>query len=382
MGLMNSERRPSLPAEDRSGMLEFLAYSMSNPALWASLDDDIARISAQVDRDKYNIEQIVAVHLTSNFFAWRGLKNDESIINDLSTLGNLIRCMLYTIKPEKWSSAPTKTNKLSPLSDDEIRSLYQLKMFGSHFGNEKSSLERSKWLKGIAIAQAFGNLGAVLEQREASIRDRASASSDWLQRVGGSDSAMHLLKDGWLPFLKSLEHPDIRLWNEIVTDFEEFEGDRLEAAFWILEQPECDRLTAWHFIVGTISWEVLDWDPKMQKERRETTLQDAFEAVLKRWNTGFYRYHSLSYPQKEEDEVHHGFDGSTIFDLLTALEHRLDLPPFTRPSQLDQDLGNPTDDLSRSVSVGLRYCHQEGLCLQRGCDWHVPAWHPASAVEN
>lgn len=350
--------------------------------LWASLDDDIASLSAQADRDKYSVEQIIAVHLASNFFAWRDLQNDESIINDISTLGDLIRNMLHTILPEKWSSGPAKTSKLSPLTDDEIRSLYQLKMFGSHFERESKISERSKWLKGIAIVKSFANLGAVLEQRKASIGVKAKASSDWLQRVGGSNSAQHLLANGWLPFLRSLEHPDIKLWNDIATEFEEYVSDRLEAAFWILEQPECDRLTAWHFIVGMISWEVLDWELKMQKERGETTLRDAFEAVLQRWNTGFYQYHSLSYPQKEEDEGHHGFASNTILNLLTALEQKLDLPPFTRPSHLDRDLSRPTDDLSRSVSVGLSYYHQEGLCLQRGYDWHIPAWHPAYTVEK
>lgn len=376
-GLMNFEKRPPLSSEDRFRMLEVLGHSISNPMFYSTLNDELGKLNANGNLHRYNILQITAVHLASNFYAWRDLQSDESIVKDVSSLGNLIRDMLSDGDHQGRWEASDRSHRLAPLSDDEVRSLYQLKMFGSLFEKGQSAnSERAAWTAGVAITEAFVRLQRVLEQWETVVAKKKNKTSGWLERVGGSDSAKHLLTDGWLPFLRSLERPDIRLWHDIVTEFHEFGSDRLEAAFWILEQPECDRLTAWHFIVGMVSWEVIDWDLKMQKERGETKFWDAFEAVLQRWNTEFYQYHSISYPQNEDGEGHHGFESDTILGLLTNLEAQLGLAPFTRPTSLDQNLGIPKDDCSRSVSVGLYFYSDVGLCLTTGRDWYQPNWHP------
>lgn len=376
-GLMTLEKRHPLSIEDRFRMLEVLGYSISSPMFYATLRDELGILNANGNLYRYSIGQIVAVHLASNLYAWRDLHSDESIVKDVISLGDLIRDMLSDRDPHKRWEASDRSHGLTPLSDDEIRSLYQLLMFASTFEKGQGvSSERANWTAGVAIIQAFGQLQQRLEHREEAVAKNENETLGWLDRVGGSDSAKHLLADGWLAFLRSLERPDIRLWHDIATEFHEFGSDRLDAAFWILEQSECDRSTAWHFIVGMVSWQVIDEDLARQKELGQTRIRDAFEAVLQRWNAGFYQFHSISYPQNEDGEGHHGFESDTILSLLTKLEEKFGLEPFTYPTNLDQDLEFPKDDFSRSVSVGLYFYSDVGLCLTKGQDWYRPNWNP------
>ncbi|MBS8226589.1 hypothetical protein [Vannielia litorea] len=91
-----------------------------------------------------------------------------------------------------------------------------------------------------------------------------------------------LIAEGWVPFLQSMS-PDIHLWNDVATDFDQFYGDRLDAAFWILEQPACDKATAWQFIAGAVCRDVLVQDGRWGYEKAVMR----WNAAVTRWNVGF-----------------------------------------------------------------------------------------------
>ena len=188
--------------------------------------------------------------------------------------------------------------------------------------------------------------------------------------------ANHLLKEGWLPFLSKLDGPDILLWHQIATDFNDMAGDRLHAAYWILEQPDCDRATARDFIIGMIVYDALSYD--IARDRKEPSLQvpkrAQFEAVLKRWEDGFYPHHSIASKDHSSQVI------QTLQEDADTITTRLKAARLVLPAGLDISLQNPTDDFSRSQSHGLTYSYDEGLQLIEGRDWHNPDWAPKSAA--
>ena len=98
------------------------------------------------------------------------------------------------------------------------------------------------------------------------------------------------MKDGWIPFLRGLSHRDPFLWHGIATDFHEINHrGRLDAAFWILEQPECDRATSSDFIRGFGATELFEFAAKS----KDTARLNAFQEVINRYNSGDYIWFGL-----------------------------------------------------------------------------------------
>jgi len=200
-------------------------------------------------------------------------------------------------------------------------------------------------------------------------------TDSWLQRIGGNPAANHLIAEGWLPFLTALDAPDIDLWHQIISDFHELYGDRLDAAYWILEQPECDRATAWTFLMGMMSWDVLMQVVHTDLRQKTRVNRDRFEAVVDKWDNGFYTRHAL---QADPDAAngHYGLDFKVIREVYDQFATEYEIAPLRLPKDMEFDVSKSTDDKSRSVDLGLDFSDEEGLMLRFGKDWHKPAWHP------
>lgn len=248
-----------------------------------------------------------------------------------------------------------------PLSDDEIRSIF--KMWITYVMLEGGKVTKA-WFRDILADVA--DTAFLTDYAEDVLKhlendEAAKPKKDAKRREATPSSAQHLLKDGWLPFLDGLGDPDIPLWHQIATDFSEMAGDRLDAAYWILKQPDCDRATAYDFVVGMIVNEVLSYelafdqanpDPKITRHSR-------FAAVLQRWEDGFYVYYSL----RAGDHGQH---------VLSSLQADLDrqtkatnAPPLVLHPDFAAPLAPPLDDLSRSVGHGLYFSDNDGLVRLR-----------------
>ncbi|KQB97860.1 hypothetical protein AL073_02740 [Loktanella sp. 1ANDIMAR09] len=188
---------------------------------------------------------------------------------------------------------------MTPPNDDELRSINKMWMASVWAKRgDYGSFTYASIAQDIEDHKAFGAYAMDLVERhnkekaQNAARQKAAAERPQTQPVEQSRGA---LTDGWFPFLVSLEGPDIPLWHQIATDFDDLYGDRLNAAYWILEQPECDRATAWEFVVEAILNEVLLAELKEDTKNPNLPVsrRSLFEAVLRRWSEGFYRYHSI-----------------------------------------------------------------------------------------
>lgn len=188
---------------------------------------------------------------------------------------------------DAWKSAAE-----GPLSDDEIRSLYQLLMYVDP-GDRPMSRQPQLYLKDVRNAEAFIRLRKYTEDWRNRLSDPEAAFDAWLEEVGDPD-VNHLLLNGWVRFLESLPGNDVNLWHEIATEFDGLDDrDRLDAVFWILEQPDCDLATASDVIRGFIYWGILDKLAREAKASGKWRYVDAFRDLIKRYNSGFYTRHSL-----------------------------------------------------------------------------------------
>jgi hypothetical protein len=255
------------------------------------------------------------------------------------------------------------------LSDDELRSI--------------GLLHRATRLKNGQFEPLFPEDEAVLADMEtvAALRQKisellnsqAQCQSEyklWLEQIGDPD-ASHLIKDGWIPFLESFEKPDIHLWNNIATDFHELYGDRLDASFWIAAQPECDRATVWSFISGIIGYGDLKLKLRRAEQAGQSTskVAEEFALIINRWNTGFHKWHSISYnPEFLPNE--HISDGQSLNEKLAQLEVAFKVV-FPRILDFDFDPSDPVDSLSRSVSSPFDFWDGTGLHLRYPNMWPI-----------
>lgn len=317
--------------------------------------------------------------VSQTFYTWRGLPTNVAADERWMQIQRLIRLTLSELgdKLNTWDNIP---QELAQLNDREIVSLYRLYRFGlravsfhTDYMGQPAPQNSKKLLRSIANRTPFQAIDDVMEAMRFAQENHKTHYDAWIKKIGGSTDANFLVGKGWLPFLQSLDGPDILLWHDVTTQFYGIHGERLEAVFWILEQPECDKTTAWHFIAGFISWDLLVGELKREKRQGRTAVRDTFEIVLRRWNEEFYRNHSIAYVNGLEDG-HYGFRSEDLYHTLDDIESELGILPFTRPLNFDIDLTKPTDDMSRSNPTNLKFNDAEDLYLEAMSDWYRPEW--------
>lgn len=177
------------------------------------------------------------------------------------------------------------------------------------------------------------------------------AYNEWKTAVGNTKMD-HLLKEGWLPFLRGLSQPDPHLWHGIATDFHEItHRGRLDAAFWILEQRECDRATASDFIRGFIATELFEIAAKSNDRAR----LNAFQEVINRYNSGYYVWFSIAPDAGGIEPIAETIDGlfgdKAVAAMLNRVTQSAGVTDFTAPIGLltaDDKPNNPMPNLVRS----------------------------------
>lgn len=109
----------------------------------------------------------------------------------------------------------------------------------------------------------------------------------------------HLLKDGWIAFLKGLDGQEVLLWHDVATDFHGMDDDRLKAGFWITEQPGCDRATASDFIRGLVGY----GDLANALVRNDTGFVHAIAQLVGRYNAGAYPRFAISADNRDIEDA-------------------------------------------------------------------------------
>lgn len=249
-------------------------------------------------------------------------------------------------------------------SDDELRSEKKLLRF-VELGNKDRSAPPMSELRDVRRKDVFLDLRKKVDDRYAEARRREEAYRAWLAEVGSTDQG-HLLKDGWIAFLENQPGPDIHLWHGIATDFHELYGDRLDAAFWIVEQEACDRATASDFIVGYIRYHLGedDADLSRRKERLER-----FASIVEMYNAGFYTAHSIRAGRHLET----GMSDSEADAILSRHEAVRGITGLPRPKGLLDNKIAPTDPEDRGYKSPYAFSDDAGLHLE----YPGPNWRDA-----
>ena len=246
-------------------------------------------------------------------------------------------------------------------SDEELVSEFKLKRFVETTNKDRSAPPMDE-LRGVRETAVFFTLRKTVDDWYAKKSDRADAYQAWLAEVGNTDQS-NLLQDGWIPFLQSLPGPDIHLWHGVATDFHDLFGDRLDAAFWIVEQEACDKATASDFIQGYILYElsaeyadISKLDPHLSR----------FTAVIERYNAGAYAAHSIR--------------AGAFFDvplgdaeasrLLSIYEKEHGLPALPHPQGLIDETVAPTSPPDRRYKSPYAFWDDAGLHIEYpGANW-------------
>jgi hypothetical protein len=250
--------------------------------------------------------------------------------------------------------------KGAPMSDDELRSVRLLYLYANPQG-PVSAAENEALLADVADPAPL----RALRQRIADGKARSAAGQDdyraWLADVG-NPAMDHLLADGWISFLTAQPAPDPGLWHQVATDFHDIEQDgRLEAAFWILSQPACDRATASDFIRGYAGGELL---AQAAKAGRSAEIE-AYAQVIRRYNAGFYRTFAER-PEINEILSHYGPpygppDRQAVIAIFEKVEQSTGIAPLPRPEGLLAKGDTPTD--TPGARSRFAYDSSEGLRL-------------------
>ncbi len=258
-----------------------------------------------------------------------------------------------------------------PFSDDEIRSLYQLLMYADP-GDRPKSRHPQQYLRDVRIAEPFHRLRNYVEEWRRSPPPPEDAFQDWLAHVG-NPSANHLLLNGWVRFLQSLPGNDIVLWHSIATTFDGIDDrDRLDAAFWILEQPDCDQATASDFIRGFAALNLLGELAKPGDPMGNRRYIDSYCALIERYNSGFYFRHSIVSSRIEGIDA--GFNLSALEDRLEKVAKSVGQPPFPIPDGLLPVGAPPSDPMPDGYSSPYEFDADAGLILK----YPGPGWRTAS----
>ncbi len=142
-------------------------------------------------------------------------------------------------------------------SDDEFRSEKKLLRFLQLGVEDRASPAKSR----VAGRAALGTCSGMCDRRWTG-GTRKSAPAKRLMMPGwpkcGRQIKRTCSKTAEIAFLQSLSGPDIQLWHGVVRPiFTSFTGDRLEAAFWIVEQDACDarHRIRFHRRISQVSFE-------------------------------------------------------------------------------------------------------------------------------
>jgi len=258
-----------------------------------------------------------------------------------------------------------------PFSDDEIRSLYQLLMYADP-GDRPLSRQPEQYLRDVRDAQPFYRLRNYVEDWRQTPPPEEDSFQDWLTHVG-DPSVNHLLLNGWVRFLQSLPGSDIALWHSIATTFRGIgERDRLDAAFWILEQSECDQATASDFIRGVAGLNLIGKLAKRSQRTGDWRYIDAYCAVIERYNSGFYFRHAIEPGVIQGLEP--GFGQSALEERLTTIEKATGQPPFPVPDGLLPAGAPPSEPMPMGYSSPYDFDADVGLFLK----YPGPGWRTAS----
>lgn len=244
-------------------------------------------------------------------------------------------------------------------SDDEIRSKLQLWDYADPYEKNRSIVRREH-LRDVRDTTPFNTLRAAVDAIYAEQTRRDDAYQEWRDAVG--DTCMdHLLGDGWIAFLQGLPGPDIHLWHAVATDHHEISDDRMAAAFWILDQDDCDRATASDFIRSYICF-------GLQSDLAHGDHHNVyrFAQIVSAYNAGRYTAHSITAGAFDAT----GFDDAQAareLDRIKGAYGPLDIP---RPRGLIDETTVPTDDANRGYRSPYDFWDGEGLHLRYpGPDW-------------
>ncbi len=322
-GLLNGRIRPALTREERTRLAS------------ANVAADLAAKEYVSDRD--HPQSLVAIEITRLVADW------------------------------------VQDRKSNRLSDDELRSIFQLNMYADP-NNALTDEERATYLADVAEASRFTDLRNRIETYWRVREERAQDEDAWRAHIG--DTAMNdLLKEGWVEFLVRQADFDPAFWHSIATGFDELdEGDRLEAAFWILQQADCDRATASDFIRGFAAYGYLEF----YAEARDWPVLDRYRILIDRYNAGFYRWHGLRADvagiRPVGVPVKGVFDTKALVALFEEIEEDSGIPALPRPkSLLDFDLA-PGRAKPNTYASPYEVREGEGLHLR----YPGPGWRMAS----
>ena len=169
----------------------------------------------------------------------------------------------------------------------------------------------------------------------------------------------HLLADGWGPFLKGQPDIDAELWHGIAANVDRIEENgRLKAAFWILSQPSCDKATASDFIRGFVYSKRLEHAVR----RRDGDTVAAFARVVRRYNAGFFKLHSIR--SGKFIRTIEGYGDDAVKRDLQRLEKRRKLPRLPRPKGLLDRTGPAPDQGKRDYTSAFAFSAERGLHLR------------------
>lgn len=257
----------------------------------------------------------------------------------------------------EWKAA----RKTGPMSPAETRSLYQLAQYALAPVSED---ERQVFLKDVVDPTLFVALRQKVVQIQTGKQVARRDFEAWKAAVGNTDMT-HLLKDGWIAFLRSLDAPDPVLWHGVATDFHGIEArGRLEAAFWILQQPECDRATASDFIRGFVANELLETAARTADTHRLAEFQD----VIDRYNAGFYAWFGIKPDvggiEPIAETISGPFDDGAVATMMDRIVRMTGIPPLRKPVGLLGHDAKPDTPMPGTIRSPYDFWDDAGLHLR------------------
>lgn len=269
----------------------------------------------------------------------------------------------------EWKAA----RKTGPMSAAETQSLYQLARYALAPVSEE---ERKAFLKDVADPTLFISLRKKVLDIQAGKQNAQRDFDDWKATVGSTDMT-HLLKDGWIAFLRGLGAPDPVLWHGVATDFHGIEArGRLEAAFWILAQPECDRATASDFIRGFVANELMETAARTG----DTVRLKAFQDVIDRYNAGFYVRFGIvpdaSGIEPIAETITGPFDDKAVASMMDRIVRDTGIAPLRKPVGLLGHEAKPIEPMPITTRSPYDFWDDAGLHLR----YPGPGWRHATAT--
>jgi hypothetical protein len=247
-----------------------------------------------------------------------------------------------------WRAANPHRNQ----SDAETQSLYLLQTYAL---STSPQAKREELLANVADPAPFRALRCRVEEATAARAARAVPT----EKV---TDMSHLLKDGWTAFLQGMPHPDPVLWHGVATDFHGIEKNgRLDAAFWLLGQPECDRATASDFIRGFVAYELFETAARSG----DTARLNAFQTVVQRYNAGFYEWFGIVPDaggiEPIAETVEGDFDDTAVAAMMRRIAAARGMNPVTVPVGLLSFKTRPTNPMPGLVRSPYEFWEDAGL---------------------